>query len=477
MQVPRVRYADVGGASIAYQVFGEGPDLLVTPGFVSHLDLQWTIPSYARFFEMLSTVTRVIIFDKRGTGLSDPTPGAVRFDQRADDIMAVMDAAGSDRATLMGVSEGGPLSVIVAAKEPERVSALILYGTFAKGSELGGDMYEAFSDAIANWGTGLTADIFSASKRNQGWHRRLASVFERASASPGMARALVDSVRGADVSAVLPTLDIPCLILNRESDPFAPVRWGREMAELIPDARLVVTEGTEHLPWFGDYAAIARAVAEFCGAHDIAPPSRRKLATIMFTDIVDSTVKAVQMGDEAWSNLLEQHNVVMKDAIEEWEGEEVKTLGDGVLALFDSSARAVECGYDAMNRLEDLSLSIRAGVHTGDVEIMGDDVAGQSVHLAARISALAGPGEVLVSSSVRDLSAGTNIEFTDKGPYELKGFPGSWQLYSASRPVEEIIIDLREPKSLTAVDQLSLFLARRAPGALRSLASLASEAS
>ncbi len=477
MQVPRVRYADAGGASIAYQVFGEGPDLLVTPGFVSHLDLQWTIPSYARFFEMLSTVTRVIIFDKRGTGLSDPAPGAVRFDQRADDLMAVMDAAGSERAALMGVSEGGPLSAIVAAKEPERVSSLILYGTFAKGSQLGGDKYEAFSRAIANWGSGSTAEIFSASQKNQGWHRRLAAVFERASASPGMARALVESVREADVSSVLPTLEIPCLILNRDQDPFAPARWGEEMAALIPDARIVVTEGTEHLPWFGDYAGIARAVAEFCGAHDIAPPPRRRLATIMFTDIVDSTVRAVQMGDEAWSNLLEQHNVVMKDAIEEWKGEEVKTLGDGVLALFDSSARAVECGYDAMNRLEDLSLSIRAGVHTGDVEIIGDDVAGQSVHMAARIAALAGPGEVLVSSSVRDLAAGSSIGFADKGKHELKGFPGSWQLYSASRPSDEIIIDLREPKALNTVDHLSLFLARRAPGALRSLASLAGEAS
>ncbi len=195
----------------------------------------------------------------------------------------------------------------------------------------------------------------------------------------------------------------------------------------------------------------------------------------MFTDIVDSTVIAVQMGDEAWSDLLEQHNVVMKDVIEDWRGEEVKTLGDGVLALFDSSARAVECGYDAMSRLEDLSLSIRAGVHTGDVEIMGDDVAGQSVHLAARIAALAGRGEVLVSPSVKDLAAGSSLVFTDRGRHELKGFPGSWQLYSASRPSEEIIIDLREPRSLNTVDHLSLFLARRAPGALRSLASLASE--
>ena len=477
MDVPRVRYAEVAGASIAYQVFGEGPlDLLVTPGFVSHLDLQWTIPSYTRFFEMLSSVARVIIFDKRGTGLSDPTPDAVRFDQRADDIVAVMDAAGSERTVLMGVSEGGPLSVIVAAKEPQRVTSLILYGTFARGTQLGGEVYDTFSKAIANWGSGLTADIFSTTDKNQGWHRRLAAVFERASASPGMARALVESVRQADVSAALPTLEIPCLVINRREDPFAPPEWGRELADAIPNAEMVVTEGFEHLPWFGDYAGIAREIAEFLGANDLRPPSRRRLATIMFTDIVDSTVKALELGDEAWTELLERHNVVMKETIEDWSGQEVKTLGDGVLALFDSSARAIECGHDAMRRLDELSLTIRAGIHTGDVEILGDDVAGQSVHLAARIAALAGPGEVLVSSSVRDLSAGSSIEFTDTGEYELKGFPGSWQLFSASTAPEEIIVDLREPKPLNTVDHISLFLARRAPGALRSLASLASEA-
>lgn len=477
VDVPQVRYADVAGASIAYQVFGEGPpDLLVTPGFVSHLDLQWTIPSYTRFFEMLSSVARVIIFDKRGTGLSDPAPDAIRFDQRADDIVAVMDAAGSEQTVLMGVSEGGPLSIIVAAKEPQRVTSLILYGTFAKGTQLGGDVFDSFSEAIANWGSGLTADIFSTTDKNQGWHRRLAAVFERASASPGMARALVESVRSADVSPVLPTLEIPCLVINRRNDPFAPPDWGREMADAIPDARMTITEGSEHLPWFGDYAGIAEEIANFLGATDLRPPPRRRLATIMFTDIVDSTVKAVAMGDEAWTELLERHNIIMKDTIEEWKGQEVKTLGDGVLALFDSSARAVECGHDAMRRLEDLSLNIRAGVHTGDIEVLGDDVAGQSVHLAARIAALAGPGEVLVSSSVRELSAGSSIEFKPKGEYELKGFPGLWQLYSAARPSKGVIIDLREPKALNAVDHISLFLARRAPGALRSLAGLAGEA-
>ncbi len=475
MDVPTVQYADTGEGSIAYQVFGEGPrDLLVTPGFVSHLDLQWTVPSYARFFETLASFSRVIIFDKRGTGLSDPTQGAVRFDQRADDLVAVMDAAGSETASLMGVSEGGPLSILVAAREPERVDSLILYGTFASGDQLGGELMDAFSNAIAHWGSGLTSSIFSSSDRSSGLHRRLAAVFERASASPGMARALVESVRAADVSDVLPTIDVPSLVIHRKDDPFAPVAWGRQMAERLPNARLVVTEGSDHLPWFGDSQSIAQAVGDFLGTHEIRKATpRKRLATIMFTDIVDSTVKAVELGDDDWTELLGQHNDLMRDLLEEWRGEEVKTTGDGFLTLFDSSARAIEFVYDAMGRLSDLDIMIRAGVHTGEVEILGDDVAGQSVHLAARIAALAEPGEVLVSGSVRDLSVGSYLEFTDRGDHQLKGFPGAWRLYSADQPAEELIIDLRQPRELSATDQISLFLARRAPVALRTLAGLA----
>lgn len=472
LDVPEVRYAHTKGGSIAYQVFGEGPpDIVVTPGFVSHLDLQWTMPSYTRFFEMLSSIGRVIIFDKRGTGLSDPAADAVRFDQRAEDIGAVMDAAGSERAVLMGVSEGGPLSILMAAQYPERVQALILYGTFSRGSLIGGGLIDAFDDAIDHWGSGRTASIFS-SEGDSPVRRRLAAVFERASASPGMARALVDSVRSADVTSALSVIDVPVLVINREDDPFAPVAWARELADQIPTAQLVVTEGSDHLPWFGEPDEIIQAIARFLGQDHIDPLVHRRLMTVMFTDIVESTGMAVGLGDAAWTELLGQHNEVLRSLIDSYSGEEVKTIGDGFLAVFMSSAKAVECGLMASNEVHDLGLKIRAGAHTGELEVLSDDVLGLSVNVAARITALAGADEVLVSESLKDMCAGASLGFQDRGEHELKGVPGMWHLYSAWE--EDLVIDLREPKELTAGDQVSVFLARRAPAALRALAELAS---
>lgn len=470
--MPDVRYTETG-AAIAYQVFGEGPtDIVVTPGFVSHLDLQWTMPSFTRFFEMMSSLGRVIIFDKRGTGLSDPADDAVRFDQRAADIGAVMDAVGSERAVLMGISEGGPLSILFAAQNPERVEALILYGTFSRGALLGGGLIDSFEDAIQHWGSGKTASIFSSS-RNSAVTTRLAAVFERASASPGMARALVDSVRSADVTSVLPLLDLPVLVVNRRDDPFAPVTWAQEMVDQISGAQLVLTEGSDHLPWFGQHDDILQAIAGFLGSKPVRPPQHRKLMTVMFTDIVESTGMAVDMGDIAWTGLLNSHNSVIRELVDEFSGEEVKTTGDGFLIVFTSSAKAVECGVMAAHQVNELGISIRAGAHTGEVEVVDEDVLGVSVNVAARITSLAGTDEVLVSSPVKDMCVGSNLGFDDKGEHELKGIPGRWHLYSA-REDENLIIDLRQPNELRAGDQVSVFLARRAPSALRSLAGLAS---
>lgn len=472
LDVPKVRYAHTKSGAIAYQVFGEGPpDIVVTPGFVSHLDLQWTMPSYTRFFEMLSSLGRVIIFDKRGTGLSDPAVDAVRFDQRAEDIRVVMDAAGSDRAVLMGVSEGGPLSILMAAQNPERVESLILYGTFSKGSLIGGGLIDAFEDAIDHWGSGRTAAIFS-SEGDSAVRRRLAAVFERASASPGMARALVDSVRGADVTAALSVLDVPVLVINRKDDPFAPVAWARELAGQIPSAQLVVTEGSDHLPWFGEPEEIIQAIARFLGHEPVRPLVSRKLMTVMFTDIVESTGMAIGLGDTAWTALLSRHNEVIRELVDAFSGEEVKTTGDGFLVVFTSSAKAVECGLMASHQVNELGMSIRAGAHTGELEVLPDDVLGVSVNVAARITSLADANEVLVSGPVREMSAGASLAFQDRGEHELRGIPGRWHLYSAW--VEDLVIDLRQPRELTAGDQVSIFLARRAPAALRSLAGLAS---
>lgn len=469
--MPEVRYADTGSGVIAYQVFGEGPtDILVTPGFVSHLDLQWTMPSYTRFFEMLSALGRVIIFDKRGTGLSDPADSATRFDQRAQDLGVVMDAAGSERAVLMGLSEGGPLSILFAAQSPERVRSLILYGTFANGARIGGALIDAFHDAIEHWGTGRTASIFSSSG-GSAMRTRLAAVFERASASPGMARALVESVRTADVTAALPLLDMPVLVINRKDDPFAPVLWAQELAQLIPGAKLVVTEGADHLPWFGEPDEIIAAIAAFLGQKPVPASSNRRLMTVMFTDVVQSTVMAVDLGDTEWTRLLNRHNEMMRSLVEEFSGEEVKTTGDGFLTVFTSSAKAVECGLSATHEVNHLGLSIRAGAHTGELEILPDDVIGLSVHTAARITDLAEADEVLVSGPVRDTCAGAPLEFEDRGEHSLRGLPGRWHLYSA-REQEEIVIDLRQPRELHASDRVSVFLARRAPSTLRSLAGL-----
>lgn len=471
LDVPEVRYAHTATGDIAYQVFGRGPvDIVVTPGFVSHLDLQWTMPSFTRFFEMLSSLGRVIIFDKKGTGLSDPADEAVRFDQRAEDIGAVMDAAGVERAVLMGVSEGGPLSILFAAQNPDRVESLILYGTFSKGSLLGGGLIEAFEDAIDHWGSGRTASIFSSSGEST-VRKRLAAVFERASASPGMARALVDSVRGADVTAALPIIDMPVLVLNREDDPFAPVDWARDLAAHIPGARLVITDGSDHLPWFGEPDDIIEAIAHFLGQKPVGPLPSRKLMTVMFTDIVDSTVRAVDLGDRDWTRLVERHNGLIRDLVDAFSGEEVKTTGDGFLIVFASSAKAVECGLMATQHVNELGLSIRAGAHTGEVEVLNDDVLGVSVNLAARITSEAGAGEVLVSSPVKDMCAGARLGFKDRGEHELKGLPGLWHLYAAWED-EDLVIDLRQPKELNAGDHMSIFLARRAPSALRSLAGL-----
>lgn len=473
LDVPEVRYADTGNGMIAYQVFGEGPiDILVTPGFVSHLDLQWAMPSYTQFFEMMSGLGRVIIFDKRGTGLSDPAESAVRFDQRAEDIGVVMDAAGSERAVLMGLSEGGPLSILFAAQNPDRVQSLILYGTFAKGALIGGALVDAFHDAIDHWGSGRTASIFSSSG-GSAMRTRLAAVFERASASPGMARALVESVRTADVTAALPLLDMPVLVVNRKDDPFAPVAWAQELAHLITGSRLVVTEGTDHLPWFGEPDDIIAAIAEFLGQKPAIRSLHRKLMTVMFTDVVESTAMAVKLGDSGWARLVHRHNEAIRGLVDDFSGVEVKTIGDGFLTVFTSSAKAVECGLAATHEVNELGISIRAGAHTGEVEMLPDDVLGVSVNMAARITNLAEADEVLVSGPVRDTCAGAPLEFEDRGEHALRGLPGRWQLFSA-RAQDEIVIDLSQPRELHPGDQVSVFLARRAPSTLRSLAGIAS---
>ena len=475
--VPPIRYARSGDVNIAYQVFGEGPvDIVVTPGFTSHLDLQWTLPSFAAFAENLASFSRVILFDKRGTGLSDPTPGAVAFEARIDDIEAVMEAAGSEKATLFGISEGGPLSALFAATHPERVSSLVLYGTFARGSQLPAELLAAFEDAVEHWGEGRTAALFSTKEGESAVRRRLAGMFERASASPGMAYALIQSIKELDVTSALELLTMPTLVLRRSDDPFAAALWSQEMAKRIPHAQLVSVAGSEHLPWFGDSTDLLGEVEQFVTGHRRTHEVGRILATILFTDIVDSTKHAARVGDAEWRLLLEEHNGIVRRELAAFRGHEVKTTGDGFLATFDVPARATLAARSTIEAIRPMGIEIRAGVHTGECEVLDSgDVRGMAVHIAARVGALAGTGEVLVSSTVRDLVIGSNIGFADGGVHTLKGVPGEWHLYRATpssrRDLETITTQERR---LRVGDKLSLALARRAPNLVRSLAAVAS---
>jgi len=471
---PETRYARSGETSIAYQVFGEGPvDLVVTPGFVSHLDLNWTLPSFTQFAEQLASFARVLIFDKRGTGLSDPTPGAVRFDTRIEDITVVMDAAGMERAALFGMSEGGPLSVLFTATHPERVEALVLYGTFASGSQLDAEVMARFSAAVDKWGAGMTSSIFSTVRQESAVRRRLAGVFERASTSPGMARALIQSIQEVDVTSILPTIEIPCLVLHRKGDPFAPVEWGQALAKAIPEAKLSVVDGTDHMPWFGDSRPLVNAIAEFLTGRRTEGRRERRLATVLFTDIANSTSIAASLGDKRWAELLEQHNRALTDEFGVHSGRVVKNTGDGFLVVFESPARAIECGRAAAVEVHDLGVDLRVGIHTGEIEVMGSgDVGGIAVHIAARVMAEAHPGEVLVSSTVRELVVGSGIAFQPRGIHQLKGVPGDWQLFAAGEFPEHLEIDLRDDRGLHAADRVSLYLAKKIPGAFRAIASI-----
>jgi class 3 adenylate cyclase len=441
--MPETKYARSGDYSIAYQVIGEGPiDLVYVPGFVSHVEIVWEEPHAVRFIERLASFARLIIFDKRGTGLSDrvPTSELPTLEERMDDVRAVMDAVGSERAAVFGVSEGGPMSMLFAATYPERTSHLILCGTQAvftetddhdwlppkeEASELGGLMLE-------DWGKGPLLHLFSPSllddeRYTKWWARAL-----RSAASPAGAEAIFQMVLDTDARNVLKTIRVPTLIIHRDNDILVPVLSGRYLAERIPGAKYVELSGEDHVPWVGDADAILDEVEEFVTGmrHEREPD--RMLATVMFTDIVDSTSRAAGMGDRDWRDLLERHDAVMRRELERHRGREVKTMGDGFLATFDGPARGIRCALSATEAVRELGIDIRAGLHTGEVEVMGDDIGGIAVNIGARVGSAAGPGEVLVSRTVTDLVAGSGIEFVDRGVHALKGVPGDWQLYAVA---------------------------------------------
>jgi pimeloyl-ACP methyl ester carboxylesterase len=434
-----IRYARSGDVSIAYQVTGEGPmDLVLVPGFFSHLEIDWEHPGSARLFERLGSFVRLIRFDKRGTGLSDRAVGLPDLEARMDDVRAVMDAVGSESAALFGYSEGGPLSVLFAATYPARARALVLHGSYAKRRDPDDDYpwaptrEERLRDATsleATWGEqfDLSTIAPNADAGMTSWLQRRG----RASLSPAGARDLILMNSQADVRALLPSVQCPTLVLHRTGDLDAQVDEGRYLAARIPGSRFVELAGDDHVP-FVDPDQILDEVEEFLTGVRPAPASDRVLATILFTDLVGSTERATELGDAAWAALVAGHNAAVRRELDRHSGEEIDTAGDGFFALFDGPARAIRCGLAVRRALGELGLDVRAGVHTGEVERpRGQKPRGIAVHVGARIMSLGQAGDVLVSSTTHDLVAGADLEFEDRGEHVLKGVDGARRVYAA----------------------------------------------
>ncbi|MGH8986377.1 MAG: adenylate/guanylate cyclase domain-containing protein [Acidimicrobiia bacterium] len=440
MDVPETRYAQSGELSIAYQVFGEGDlDLVFVPGFISHGDLSWQAPLFGEFFRRFGSFARVITFDKRGTGLSERTLGFGSAEDRMDDIRAVMDTAGCERAALVGVSEGGPLTILFAATYPERASALVLWGTFARvqsGPDYPIGVDPSFIDPfveglVARWNTGKALRFFISNIGTDPETSAFVARYERTAATPKMVREIMHRNCEIDVRSALPAINAPTLVVHRSGDNAVPVECGRYLTDEIPGARFLELPGAWHLNGSegGENDALD-AVEEFLTGRRHDPPIAidRVLKTIVFTDIVGSTERAATMGDRRWRELLDAHDTAIRQALSRFRGEEVNTTGDGFLAAFDGPGRAIQCAQAMAQAARGLGLEVRAGLHTGECELRGDNLAGIAVHIGARVSALAGPGEVLVTSTVRDLVAGSGIAFDDRGQQTLKGVPGEWQL-------------------------------------------------
>jgi pimeloyl-ACP methyl ester carboxylesterase/class 3 adenylate cyclase len=503
-------YAACGDLSVAYQVFGEGPVELVFAGpFVSHLDLFWTVPEYKAFFDQLATFCRVVVFDKAGVGLSDPVPHVRTLEDRATEIEAVMDAVGFRRAVLFGGSDGGSAAMMFAAIRPERTRALILCGTYSFHAgewdamdrdpaeqwarilpELGEDympsveqiarIQEIGRTVRSGWGSGTTFSIAFPSA--SGRLRQLA-MSERMCASPGMARASLEATFRIDVRPILPTITAPTLVVHAREDPVVPVQCGRYLADHIPGARYLEVGGVDCMPWFTEPEKILTGIEEFLtGSHAAPSQSHRALRTVLFTDIVASTQHAAATGDERWRAVLHRFGEITADLAERFGGTVVKSTGDGHLATFDGPTQAIRCAEALRADAETLGIEIRAGIHTGECELLDTDIGGIAVHIAARILGQAGAGDILVSRTVRDLVVGSGTGFEDRGSVELRGVPGSWQLLAVDRhgaragSPEAELVSTPTPGPRTAMrrsDRAVAVMARRTPWILRGMARLA----
>jgi len=437
--MPETNYAKSGDVSIAYQVFGSGSlDLIYVMGWVSNIEYFWQEPSMNRFLRRLSTFSRLILFDKRGTGLSDKMANLPTLEQRMDDVRAVMDAVGSEKAALFGVSEGGPMSALFAATYPERTRALIMYGSYAKRVwsidypwAPTTEQRQIFFDAIKNgWGGVVDLKTLAPNAMNDERFKQWWTAYLRHSASPADALALAKMNTEIDIRHILPAIHVPTLILHRTGDLDISVEGSRYMVQQIPNAKFVELAGNDHLPWVGDTEKLLNEIEIFLTGELQTSEPDRILVTCLFTDIVGSTEAVQSLGDERWRDLLQSHNEVVRNQLIHYKGREIKTTGDGFLGTFDGPARAVRCACSIRDELRQLGIEIRAGLHTGECEIIDDDISGIAVHITARIMSKAMPGEILSSSTVKDLVAGSGIQFEKKGPFSLKGIPVEWEIYA-----------------------------------------------
>ena len=439
--VPETRYAKSGDVHIAYQVVGDGPfDLVFVPGFVSNVEATWQQPARAAFFRRLASFSRLIMFDKRGTGMSDRSSQIFTLEQRMEDVQAVMDAVGSKRAALFGISEGGPMSILFAASYPQRTSALVVFGSYAKRSWAEDHPFgwreEKWAAVLANmernWGTakGVDLDLWAPSIAHDAERAAQSAAYFRAAASPGAALAVMSMNRDIDVRWVLPSVRVPTLIVHRAKEKVIDIEQARYLARRIPGAKLVELPGVDHIPWSGDTAELLDQVELFLTGQRQAAEPERVLATVQFTDIVQSTERAAALGDRKWREALETFQSMVRDALREHRGREVDTAGDGFLAAFDGPARAVRCAAAVRAGARSQGLEVRAGVHTGECELIGAKLGGIAVHIGARVAGKAEPGEILVSQTVKDLVAGSGLQFAERGVHSLKGVPGEWRLYA-----------------------------------------------
>jgi len=446
--LPETTYAKSGDYHIAYQAIGTGPlDLVFMHGWISHIEHMWEEPRVARFLDRLASFSRLILLDKRGTGLSDPVPldRLPTLEERMDDVRAVLDAVGSKRAAFLGTSEAGALSLLFAATYPSRTTALVLLNSYARLAHapdypqgIPAEQAQGLLQAIEEgWGKGVAFEALVASQADNASMKSWWARYQRLAASPGAAVTLLRSAFETDARSVLPAITVPVLVLHRAGDPFTGPEHGRYLAERVPGAKFVELSGVDHLFFAEDMDLLLSEIQEFLTGVPEAREPDRVLATVMFVDIVSSTEHATRLGDRQWRDVLNRYYAIARRQLARFRGREINTAGDGLFATFDGPARAIRCARTIADEVSVLEIAVRVGIHSGECEVIGDEVGGIAVHTGARIAGQAGPSEVLVSSTVRDLVAGSGIRFEDRGRHPLKGVPGEWSLFAVAADLRQ----------------------------------------